>query len=117
MGALCNENGLGSFSTHSVYFVNNFFIRVRAMSSTIVANGARLKVNDYVNSLMILYILCLNTNLLHQLRWLLFCGLCGFAFVVCVSFVDKMGVVYGATLQQSVVSIGKRRQGCNIWKF
>ena len=54
MGALCSENGLGSFSTHSVYFVNNFFIRVRAMSSTIVANGARLKVNDYVNSLMIL---------------------------------------------------------------
>ena len=117
MGALCSENGLGSFSTHSVYFLNNVFIRVRAMSITIVANGARLKVNEYVKSLMILYILCLNTNMLHQFLWLLFCGLCGFAFVVCVSFVDKMGVVYGATLQQSVAAIGKRTQGCNIWKF
>ena len=70
-----------------------------------------------LKSLMILYILCLNTNMLHQFRWLLFCGMCGFAFVVCVSFVEKMGVVYGATLSQSVVSIGKHRHGCNIWKF
>ena len=115
-GFLCSKRSLANFLTGSLYFVNNVLTVLVEMGSTIACNAVRPNVNDSLNS----YLVCndyVYINMLCRFQWLLFCGLCGFAFVVCVSFVDKMGVVYGATLQQLVVSIGKRRQGCNIWKF